>query len=126
MNCLLYRSRSTTVTPQLLLFFVGTFAQPPILAVIDDKGQPIICEIWPGNTADVTTLLPVVERLNERFKIDRVCIVADRGMISTNTTAALQAPDNRPPCILWVRVRRVNQVADRVLAHPVSYRQVHP
>ena len=34
-------------------------------AVIDDKGQPICCEMWPGNTADVAALLPVVERLKK-------------------------------------------------------------
>jgi len=101
-------------------------AQMVVGAVIDDKGQPICCEMWPGNTADVTTLLPVVERLKERFKIDRICIVADRGMISAKTIAALEAPDNRTPYILGVRMRKVNQVADRVLSHPGSYRQVHP
>ena len=41
-------------------------------AVIDDKGQPIFCEMWPGNTADVTTLLPIVERLKKRLKIRQV------------------------------------------------------
>jgi len=41
----------------------------------------------------------VVERLKERFKIDRICIVADRGMISAKTIAALEAPDNRTPYI---------------------------
>jgi transposase len=101
-------------------------AQMVVGAVIDDKGQPICCEMWPGNTADVTTLLPVVERLKERFKIGRICIVADRGMISAKTIAALEAPDNRTPYILGVRMRKVNQVADRVLSHPGSYRQVHP
>ena len=61
-------------------------------AVIDDKGQPICCEMWPGNTADVAALLPVVERLKKRFAINRVCIVADRGMISANTVEQLESP----------------------------------
>jgi Transposase DDE domain len=34
--------------------------------------------------------LPIVDRLRTRFAIDRVCIVADRGMISTATIAALE------------------------------------
>jgi hypothetical protein len=38
--------------------------------------------MWPGNTADVSVLLPVVDRLRHRFGIGRVCVVADRGMIS--------------------------------------------
>jgi transposase len=57
--------------------------------VIDSDGFPICTEIWPGNTADVTTLVPVAERLKKRFDIRRVCIVADRGMISKNTIERL-------------------------------------
>ncbi|MCI0681936.1 MAG: hypothetical protein L0Y71_07515, partial [Gemmataceae bacterium] len=33
--------------------------------------------LWPGNTTDVTTLIPIVDRLWRRFKIRKVCIVAD-------------------------------------------------
>ena len=47
--------------------------------------------MWPGNTADVTTLLPVVDRLRRRFSIGRVCVVADRGMISAATIEGLEA-----------------------------------
>jgi hypothetical protein len=28
--------------------------------VLDNQGQPICCQMWPGNTADVSSLLPVV------------------------------------------------------------------
>jgi transposase len=28
--------------------------------VMDQDGRPLCCELWPGNTADVTTLLPVL------------------------------------------------------------------
>ena len=45
-------------------------------------------EMWPGNTADVTSLVPVIDRLRRRFAIGRVCVVADRGMISAETIAA--------------------------------------
>ena len=47
--------------------------------------------MWPGNTADVTTLIPVVTRLRERFLLNRVCIIADRGMVSAKTIATLEA-----------------------------------
>jgi hypothetical protein len=43
-----------------------------------------------GNTADAIVLLPVVDRLRERFHIGRVCVVADRGMISAATITALE------------------------------------
>lgn len=34
--------------------------------VIGTNGKPVCCEIWPGNTADVKTLIPVVERIRGR------------------------------------------------------------
>jgi len=61
-----------------------------LAVVIDGEGRPICTEMLPGNTADATVLLPVVDRLRERFHIGRVCVVADRGMISAATIAALE------------------------------------
>jgi len=75
-----------------------------ILAVlIDGDGRPVCSEMWPGNTADVTTLIPVIDRLRRRFHIARVCVVADRGMISAETIAELEA--RRLLYILGVRER---------------------
>ena len=59
--------------------------------IVDGNGRPICTEMWPGNTADVTTLLPVIDRLRQRFSIGRVCVVADRGMISATTIEGLEA-----------------------------------
>jgi len=61
-----------------------------LAVVIDGDGRPICTEMLPGNTADATVLLPVVDRLRQRFHIGRVCVVADRGMISAATIAALE------------------------------------
>ena len=58
--------------------------------VVDGDGRPICTEMWPGDTADVTSLLAVVDRLRVRFSIGRVCVVADRGMISAATIAGLE------------------------------------
>lgn len=94
-------------------------------AILDDKGRPICCEMWPGNTADVKSLLPVVEKLRSRFGIERFCIVADRGMISADTIAALEAPDCRIPYILGARMRRVKEVSGEVLSRAGRYSEVH-
>jgi hypothetical protein len=85
-----------------------------ILAVlIDGEGRPVCSEIWPGNTADVTSLVPVIERLRRRFAIGRVCIVADRGMISAETIAALEAEGVE--YILGVRERSSREVREHVI-----------
>lgn len=95
-------------------------------AVIDDKGQPICCEMWPGNTTDVKTLLPIVAKLQQRFNIERVCIVADRGMISAETIRQLENPENTIPYILGTRMRKVKEIRNAVLSHPGRYKEVRP
>jgi hypothetical protein len=91
-----------------------------ILAVlIDGDGRPVCSEMWPGNTADVTTLIPVIDRLRRRFAIARVCVVADRGMISAETMAELAARGLF--YILGVRERTDKLVRDLVLDDPAPF-----
>ena len=92
-----------------------------ILAVLlDGDGRPVCSEMWPGNTADVTTLIPVIDRLRRRFDIARVCVVADRGMISAETVAELEA--RRLLYILGVRERSDKLVRELVLDDPGAVR----
>jgi transposase len=91
-------------------------------AVIDGAGRPMCCELWPGNTADVTTLLPVAERLGSRFSVGRVCLVADRGMISKAVIEKLEA--DRWPYILGARMRNQKEVRDEVLSRAGRYQVV--
>jgi transposase len=95
-------------------------------AVIDDQGKPVCCEMWPGNTTDVTTLIPVIERIRNRFHIGRFCIVADRGMISAKTVQALEDPKRDIDYILGGRMRRVKEISRHVLSRPGRYREVRP
>jgi hypothetical protein len=75
--------------------------------------------MWPGNTADVSTLIPVIDRLRRRFAIARVCVVADRGMISAETMAELEA--RRLLYILGVRERSDKLVRELVLDDPTPF-----
>jgi transposase len=82
--------------------------------------------MWPGNTADVTTLLPVVNRVRQRFRVQRVCMVADRGMISAETIAALESEAMDCDYILGARMRSVKEVRERVLADRGRYETITP
>ena len=88
-------------------------AQMILAVVIDAEGRPICTEMVPGNTADVKVLLPVVDRLRTRFGITRSCVVADRGMISADTIAALE--ELGMEYILGARERVSSVIRDVVL-----------
>jgi transposase len=92
-------------------------------AVLDGEGRPICCELWPGNTTDVTTLIPIVDRLWRRFQIRQICIVADRGMISQDTINDLEQQGWQ--YILGARMRKQKEVRDEVLNDHRRFRVVH-
>jgi hypothetical protein len=100
------RGHSKDHRPDLQQMIVGV--------VIDAHGRPICSELWPGNTADVGVLLPVIDRLRHRFGISRVCVVADRGMIAAATLAALE--ERGLEYILGARERSDKLVREVVLA----------
>jgi len=93
-------------------------------AIIDDKGKPVCCEMWPGNTTDVKTLIPVTDRIRKRFGINSFCVVADRGMISADTIEELEG--RHIPYILGTRMRRVNEIKFDVLSRGGRYSEVYP
>jgi hypothetical protein len=93
---------------------------------LDAEGWPLCCEMWPGNMADVTTLVPVVQRLQRRFRVRQVSIVADRGMISAETVAALESGEVACDYILGARMRAMKEVSQRVLSNRGSYQEIEP
>jgi hypothetical protein len=102
------RGHSKDYRPHLNQMVVGI--------IMDQNGRPVCSEMWPGNTADVTTLLPVIDRLRVRFAIGQVCVVADRGMISDATIAGLE--ERKLEYILGVRERSSKEVYEVVLNDP--------
>lgn len=93
-------------------------------ALINDRGRPICCEMWPGNTADVVTLVPQADRFRKRFGIKKICVVADRGMISHENLESLK--ERGISYILGARMRRVQEIRIDVLSRAGRYREVYP
>jgi transposase len=94
-------------------------------AVLDGEANPVSSEMWPGNTADVTTLVPLAKRLKRRFGVVEACLVADRGMISGKTLAWLDDPEVRWPYILGARMRKQKEVREEVLSRAGRYHVIH-
>jgi len=82
------------------------------------EGLPLYHEVFDGNTAEVTTLKPTIEKLVSRFAVKGMIVVADRGLLSQDNLAELQAitlPCGTPlEFILAVPGRRYGEVADVV------------
>ncbi|MGH8583486.1 MAG: IS1634 family transposase [Gammaproteobacteria bacterium] len=92
--------------------------------VLDDEGRPICTELWPGNTTDVTTLIPIVDRLKQTFHVEEVCVVADRGMISAQTIDELEA--RGWTYILGVRMRSSKEAQAIAATDEGHYHTVFP
>lgn len=87
--------------------------------VLDNAGNPLCSTMWPGSTTDVKSLVPVVVPLQRHFGVQRVCIVADRGMISEATITEIEMRGWL--YILGVRMRRTKEArGGAVAAGPVS------
>ena len=109
-----HKGHSKDHRPDLNQMVVGT--------ILDDFGKPVCCEMWPGNTTDVKTIIPVTDRIRQRFHIGQFCILCDRGMISNPNMDEL---DRRNiPYILGARMRKVNEVKRGVLSRQGRYRDV--
>ncbi len=109
------RGNSKDHRPDLNQMVVGT--------VIDNHGKPVCCEMWPGNTTDVKTIIPVVDRIRNRFHVGQFCVIADRGMISAKNMRQLE--QRKIAYILGTRMRKVNEVKLQVLSQAGRYREVY-
>jgi hypothetical protein len=70
-------------------------------------GCPVAVEVFEGNTADPSTLSSAVAKLHERFALNRIVLVGDRGMI---TTARIDH-ELRPRAALdWITALRAPQI----------------
>ena len=96
-----------------------------LCVAVDAKGWPIAWEIFPGNTADQEALAKVVAVLRDRFRIGKVIVVADRGMISAKTISLLTEHETAPfDYVLGCRMRRQKEVSEAVLARAGRYQSV--
>lgn len=69
----------------------GDIARQCLLGVVQTaEGLPIYHEVFSGNTAETTTLVPTIQRVLSRFPVRRVIVVADRGLLSLDNLDELQ------------------------------------
>jgi Transposase DDE domain len=67
------------------------------------EGCPIAVEVFPGNTADPKTVAAQVRKLRERFGLQRLMLVGDRGML---TSARIREDLQPVPGLEWITALR--------------------
>jgi len=77
----------------------------------DGEGRPVAVEVYPGNTGDPTTVPDQVEKLRDRFGLERVVLVGDRGMLTETQIARLR----EYPQLGWISALRTSAI--RKLVH---------
>lgn len=58
---------------------------------VDREGRPVSWEVFPGNTADPAAFEAMIAKMRRRFRIGRVVVVADRGMMGKKSLELLAA-----------------------------------
>jgi transposase len=89
--------------------------QMVLSVAVDRKGWPVSWEVFPGNTADLAAFKAMITKLRTRFKIGRVVVVADRGMMWKKSLELLT--EGNPPYdyILGCRIRKQKEIGTEVL-----------
>lgn len=59
--------------------------------LLDMDGRPIGYELFPGNTYEGHTLRTAIEKLKQRFAIQKLILVADRGMMSADNLEIIRS-----------------------------------
>jgi hypothetical protein len=97
--------------------------------VMTGDGFPVAHHVFPGNTADSSAFRMALQDLWRRFRIRRVIIVADRGVVSEEVMEEMekrnrQEPEQKIDYILGMRLRKNKEVARQVLSRPGRYHKV--
>lgn len=72
----------------------------------DEVGRPVAIQVYPGNTGDPSTVPDQVQKLRKEFKLDRVALVGDRGMLTHTQISTLK----RHPTLGWISALRSTDI----------------
>jgi len=84
----------------------------------DSGGCPVAVEVFPGNTADPSTLGSQLEKLRGRFRLDEVVVVADRGLLTSARIRQELDPERGLHWITALRAPQIRKLARRRLIQP--------
>ena len=95
--------------------------------VMTRDGFPVAHHVFPGNTADINAFKSAIKDLKQRFNIQRVIIVADRGCVSDDLIEELEKKtpgEAQIDYILGMRLRKNKEVSQTVLRRAGRYHEI--
>ena len=84
-------------------------------------GCPLAVEVFPGNTGDPTTLASQIRKIRDRFRVARIALVADRGMITATSIRQSLSPAG----LDWISALRTVDIR-KLLQAPKGHRPLAP
>jgi transposase len=76
----------------------------------DSHGRPVALDVYPGNTADSSTIPDQVRKLRRRFGLARVVLVGDRGLLTQTRIETL----GRYPGLGWISALRSEAIRELI------------
>lgn len=89
---------------------------------VTDKGLPIGYELFPGNTFEGHTLIPVLEKLKTRYQLEEVIFVADRGLLSEENLKLLEEKNFK--YIVGARIKNVSKQLQETILNQENYKTI--
>ena len=90
--------------------------------LIDCEGRPIGYELYPGNTFDSKTLLRILKKLKEQFDLNKVIIVADKGINSKLNLKHIK--DNGFGYIVSARIKNMKKSIQKEILSDQDYKEI--
>lgn len=61
--------------------------------LMDSNGIPMAFHTFSGNESEKTNMLPAIQRVKKDYEIDRIIVIADRGLNTSDNTSILSGPN---------------------------------
>jgi len=91
--------------------------------LVSQEGLPIAYEVFPGKTAEIKTLVPVLQKIKTRFELDQIVFVADRGLFSEENFCELEA--NGIEFAVGARIKNMAKTKQAEILHSDLYQEIN-
>ena len=88
----------------------------------DSCGRPVAVEVYPGNTADSKTVPDQIGKIRERFDLERIVLVGDRGMLTSTQIDTLRTY----PGLGWVSALRSEAIGELIAKGELKPKDFEP